>query len=543
MTPRPGDNDPDAPASGQPSSGDPLPPSSAPAATPAVEGVIERFGGIRPMAHKLDIPVTTVQGWKKRGAIPLNRHADLRAAAARHGIALDDAELEAATASEDRAAAAVPGMAADPAVDPAPSGRPTTAAPPDAPPPDAPPRAASPRRSGASAFATATALVALIVGAAALTAPYWRGPAPEPQDTTARAQVRQLQDRLAALDGRVEQLGGRIEEVRSAPAATSEAAATSAELVARVEALTGRLDGLEQRFQTAGANAAAGPEGGQRIDVAGLEGALRTLDERLAGLERRPAPPAPPPDPRIAELAERVAGLSQTADQLGERLARVGESAQTAQTLQREVGTLRQQVGSVEQAAQTQRNRSTQIESLVLASGQLRATLATGQPYPEELRAVRAIGVSDPQVTQALDAIAPHAPNGVPTLALLAGRFETLASDIVRAARRGEGGSWLDQVGGTLATLVTVRRQGAGVVGDSAEAVVARAEAALRDNNLAAAVKEVSALTGPAAEAAKPWLSDAQARLAINEAAQALGTRAIALLAGADEGTGRGAAQ
>ncbi|HRQ83255.1 MAG TPA: hypothetical protein PKZ97_19240, partial [Azospirillaceae bacterium] len=46
------------------------------AANPAVERVIERFGGIRPMAAKLDAPVTTVQGWKKRGAIPPARHDD-----------------------------------------------------------------------------------------------------------------------------------------------------------------------------------------------------------------------------------------------------------------------------------------------------------------------------------------------------------------------------------------------------------------------------------------------------------------------------------
>ncbi|MBK3735011.1 hypothetical protein GAY29_18260, partial [Azospirillum brasilense] len=69
---------------------------------PAVERIIERFGGIRPMAHKLDIPVTTVQGWKKRGAIPLARHADLRASAAKHRIKLSEADLEAATPSEDR---------------------------------------------------------------------------------------------------------------------------------------------------------------------------------------------------------------------------------------------------------------------------------------------------------------------------------------------------------------------------------------------------------------------------------------------------------
>src|SRR3954470_20302088 len=59
-------------------------------------GIIDRFGGIRPMATKLAVPVTTVQGWKKRGIIPQLRHADILAAAVRENIAIDPAELAAA---------------------------------------------------------------------------------------------------------------------------------------------------------------------------------------------------------------------------------------------------------------------------------------------------------------------------------------------------------------------------------------------------------------------------------------------------------------
>ncbi|MCA8932733.1 MAG: hypothetical protein KDA49_09725, partial [Rhodospirillaceae bacterium] len=59
----------------------------------AAERVIAQFGGIRPMAHKLGVPVTTVQGWKTRSAIPDGRHAEIRAAAATHGIELSEADL------------------------------------------------------------------------------------------------------------------------------------------------------------------------------------------------------------------------------------------------------------------------------------------------------------------------------------------------------------------------------------------------------------------------------------------------------------------
>lgn len=54
------------------------------------EEIIERFGGIRPMASKMGIPVTTVQGWKKRDAIPDNRVADVLASAHTHKIDVSD---------------------------------------------------------------------------------------------------------------------------------------------------------------------------------------------------------------------------------------------------------------------------------------------------------------------------------------------------------------------------------------------------------------------------------------------------------------------
>jgi hypothetical protein len=55
--------------------------------------VIQRFGGIRPMAQKLGVPVSTVQGWKERGAIPANRREEVLAAAARHEIAMEPADF------------------------------------------------------------------------------------------------------------------------------------------------------------------------------------------------------------------------------------------------------------------------------------------------------------------------------------------------------------------------------------------------------------------------------------------------------------------
>ncbi|MBK1837543.1 hypothetical protein JHL17_08970 [Azospirillum sp. YIM B02556] len=567
----------------------------------AVDRIVERFGGIRPMAHKLDTPVTTVQGWKKRGAIPLARHADLRAAAAKHRIKLDDADLDAATPSEDRptdSAVIIPAATTidvPPVADPVPTASPadtipgadlptagltsgaatelqssdalippamplgTTDSLADTPKSDAPKAAeikseskpdgiksdavksgtaksdgpktstgswtpsgttgsagygrsadAEPSRPtiaptitpapsyideprSGSGFATALSVVALLVGAAALSAPWW-GPAlpgwPAP----------------------------------AAPAASSAAAPADPALRAQIQQLVDRVGKLEQRPAAGGATNGAG-DGTATVD-------LSALTQRIDALEKRPAAT---PDTGVADaqkaLADRLAALEQ-------KVTAAAGNAQAAQQLKGEVDSLKQQVTSVNQAVNERQDAATAAQALVLAAGQLRASLSGGQPFQQDLQAVRALNIADAGVTQPLDAVASYAAKGIPTRAQLTDRFQPLAGEIVRAEIRGEGNSWIDSAVGKLSTLVTVRREGGGVVGTTADAVVARAEAALDAGNLAKAVEELSALQGPAAQTAAPWLADAKARLAADQAARQLNDRAIALMTTAAGGKG-----
>jgi hypothetical protein len=50
--------------------------------------IVAAFGGIRPMAAKLGVPVSTVQGWKQRDTIPAGRMAEIRQVAAENDITL-----------------------------------------------------------------------------------------------------------------------------------------------------------------------------------------------------------------------------------------------------------------------------------------------------------------------------------------------------------------------------------------------------------------------------------------------------------------------
>ncbi len=52
--------------------------------------IIEKFGGIRPMSSKINVAVTTIQGWKKRGVIPATRKELIISAAKEHDIDISE---------------------------------------------------------------------------------------------------------------------------------------------------------------------------------------------------------------------------------------------------------------------------------------------------------------------------------------------------------------------------------------------------------------------------------------------------------------------
>src|SRR4051812_40186174 len=245
MSPRPPDHSDNDPTVPEPSDG------TNPNGT-AAERIIEKFGGIRPMAHKLNMPVTTVQGWKKRGAIPSNRHPDLLAAASRYNVTLDQAELDAAAPADERPVEESPTIivsgtepvATQRAVTPEPEqpadttpstpwtsprsyDRPATASTtgsepmssanaPEAETPAEPIRATSepvhavePARAsgGGKGLATFAILLALLGTGAAVTAPVW-GPRVIPQVWPPQTGGN-LSSQVASLEQRVQQLASR----------------------------------------------------------------------------------------------------------------------------------------------------------------------------------------------------------------------------------------------------------------------------------------------------------------------------------------------
>jgi hypothetical protein len=76
---------------------------------------------------------------------------------------------------------------------------------------------------------------------------------------------------------------------------------------------------------------------------------------------------------------------------------------------------------------------------------------------------------------------------------------------------------WWRPVAERLSSLVNWRRTDA-VDGNTAEAIVARAEQRLAADDLAGAIAELEKLQGPAAAAMQGWLAEARARAAADAA-------------------------
>jgi hypothetical protein len=209
-------------------------------------------------------------------------------------------------------------------------------------------------------------------------------------------------------------------------------------------------------------------------------------------------------DAKVVELAPRLEALAPRLDALDEQVAALPKS-----------------------------NEQQQAVALIVGVGELRSALASDKSFAAELSTLNDLAHSDealrPRLKPIVDRLAPLAESGVPTLSQLAAAFP--ATEIARAGEAELAGeitddNWLKRfwrgLGHSISEVITVRPTGPDVEGDDTLARLARAEAKLGEGDLAAAVAEVKALTGLAAETAAEWLAQAEARLAIEDAAAQL---------------------
>jgi hypothetical protein len=245
---------------------------------------------------------------------------------------------------------------------------------------------------------------------------------------------------------------------------------------------------------------------GSAVDADALAQRIAALEDRIAALELRPRGSDPA---EIAAVQEELRHHAQTQSENAERIARLEARPNAA-------------AGARNDAA------------LLLALGQLRAQLATSQPFATELGAVAALGHHDPAVHDAVEPLSAIAAKGIPSVAVLAQRFQQqVVPAALHEADAPEDNGWGAWMWAKLKGLVSIRSVGqAGAASrDPTEAALARAETALRTNDLAGAVDAAASL--PAA-AAMGWLAAARERLAAEQAVARVTSAVTARLAEVD---------
>ena len=327
--------------------------------------------------------------------------------------------------------------------------------------------------------------------------------------------VRKTSDRVLALE-----TAAQAAPTRSAPDLTP---------------LTKRLDALEHDM-------AAARSTGQSPTQSSPSPDLSALNDRIAALEAK-----------LSSLPAQSASVTDAG--LNEKIAALDKLTQDNAALRSDVAALKAQLAAVDQALATRGSDAGGV-AFALAVGNLGGALSTARPFAAELTALTELAGKDPalatQVKELTAPLAERAGVGVPTLVELQARFDAVARAIVDAAKQEAPAvvetpqsqswydrplGWLSSAGDWLSRQVSVRPVG-DVAGDDPGARVARAEVRLSQNDLAAAVKELDGLSGPAAAAA--WLGDARARLAVDQVLAALQAAAVTRLGSGAAGTGAG---
>lgn len=226
------------------------------------EKVIAAFGGVRPMASRLGIAATTIQGWKSRGNIPDNRQQSVREAAEADGIDLAGLQQDAASADETPPDEEQSGEAAPTIV------------------PASAPVAERPQ-SASGGPAWAALIIAVIVGIAVLTQPQWSpflygSPQAEvPEALVGRITALESRPKVPDLTQRVAAAERGLNDLQTRDPGTPGPDLTPQlrDLATRVDALTQALDKARLDGRVADDSRAA--------DVSALQSAVEALSAKL----------------------------------------------------------------------------------------------------------------------------------------------------------------------------------------------------------------------------------------------------------------------
>lgn len=473
----------------------------------AVE-IIERFGGIRPMANKMGVAVTTVQGWKQRQSIPGNRREDIIAAAKVHQIDLGDlldGESVVAVESKDSENFVVREKEI-PARSTASSKPPVhdfeT---------DESSRARSQIMKQSSGQSTKTTLIisaVLIFSAAAIGSVFAIAP---------------KVNKLADQQERITELEQQVADMKE----TTQQEQTSlipAEYQAQLSALQNKVGELTEQAKS------------YKDVIDALQADLQSgnMQQRLAKIEQHmQTMVAQAKSMGLQDLMLRFENLQNSPEGSAQIEAIIGQLA-SAVSLPEGAGeadiesvltNLKENDPAIAATFKDVAPEDMKAAVMLVGMAQLRDSLARdNESFDQDLTILKAtLAKDDPDLAAAIDRLAPKAKSGVLTPEGLSTEFRSMTGEIVAASLSGQDVSIEEKALARFGNLVTVEKDGQRISGTDTQIKVAEAQKLLDQGDVEAAIAILQGIEGPAAEKTQPFIDQAQATIMARQVQQMLG--------------------
>lgn len=184
-----------------------------------------------------------------------------------------------------------------------------------------------------------------------------------------------------------------------------------------------------------------------------------------------------------------------------------------------EVAELQRRVDALE-AGQA---RTVNAAAAALAAASLAEAAQSSSPFEAELAALERLLPLSAEVRN----LRPYAETGAPSRAALAAEFDNAAIKASVAARDpGERAGFFARMRHALSAIVTIRQVGS-TTGSGPDAVLARADAAVEEGDIAGALKILRELPPKGAEAMSAWAAKAQQRVAVDRQVASIRAQAL----------------
>ncbi|MCF6314860.1 MAG: hypothetical protein L3J30_00930 [Marinosulfonomonas sp.] len=282
------------------------------------------------------------------------------------------------------------------------------------------------------------------------------------------------------------------------------------EVRASVDDLSSAIEGVEADIsgKVSGLAEATAQQDAELTDALnGMSGSIADFETRLTALEKRPIAEAGGMTGEAAAAYERE--LRTMRDLLETQRSDIEELAAEATA---RIEGVAQQAATAEQAAE----KTAKATALTAAVSQLQSALDNGGTFEATLANLAATGVEIPPV------LTEAAKGGVPTLAALQEAYpEAARAGLSASVKATTGDGAMDKLGSFFRSQVGARSL-APREGDDPDAVLSRAEAALVNGDIAAAITLIGALPEEGQTAMSAWVKDAGVRLQAVDAVRML---------------------